>query len=86
MLNLRVRCISKNTGEVFYEYETKTLSDLDTAEQKLKVARSVFFKRLMSDILEDCTFEMTVLHVKEELPIFNDLETHIDFNDHPVVF
>ena len=51
MLKLRVRCLSKNSGEVFYEYETKKLLDLETANQKLDVAKHVFFKRLMSDLM-----------------------------------
>ena len=86
MLKLRVRCLSKNSGEVFYEYETKKLLDLETANQKLDVAKHVFFKRLMSDLMEDCTFEFTVLHCREELPIdFESVEVE-DYNETPVVF
>lgn len=86
MLNIRVRCISKNTGEVFYEYETKNLSELDLIQKNMKLAQSAFFKRLMSDLKEDCTFEFTVLHCREELPIdFQSVEVD-DYNKTPVVF
>lgn len=86
MYKIRIRCFSKNTGEVFYEYDTNLFFKLDKILTELDLARSVFFNRLRTDLKEDCTFEFTVLHIKEELPLFNDLEEHFDFNEPPVVF
>lgn len=86
MFKLRIRCLSKNSGEVFYEYDTKVIHTVDTFLQKFNASIDTFLHHLQFDIKEDCTFEVTVLHVKEELPIFNDLEEHSDFNDPPVVF
>lgn len=86
MFKLRVRCLSKNTGEVFYEYDTNVFHNVEMFQQKFKASIDVFLHHLQFEIKEDCTFEATVFQVKEELPLFNDNEEHFDFNDSPVVF
>lgn len=87
MFKVRVKCISKNTGEVFYEYETKIIHDSAVLRQKLDVALSAFQKRMMSDFIEDCTFEATVLKVREGLLFdFGKFKDVDDYNKTPVVF
>lgn len=86
MLKIKVRCISKNTGEVFYEYDTIKIAELDRVRNVMDCARSAFFKRLMSDLREDCTFEFTVLHCCEELSLDFQSDKVDDYNKTPVVF
>lgn len=87
MFKVRVKCISKNTGEVFYEYETKIINDSVVLRQKLDVALSVFQNCMMSDVIEDCTFEATVLKVREGLLFDFDKTSDVeDYNKTPVVF